>query len=155
MDRRFLIVAVCAAALLLILILTRRSKKMALPEEAVRARLSAAIDAVENRDLGDVMDVVSERFQGKGMDRAGVKRRLGMYMQFGGWRKVAFKDPVVQVLDPRRVEVTLVAVLASGKMAPDRMGVYHFQLTFELEDDDEWRVTSGDYQPARLGDLGG
>ncbi len=154
-----MIIGVALLAVLAFLLLSRRDK-LAPPEQAVRERINAGVIAAEQKKMPELTDLVSERFRGMGMDRRQVKAMLFMFLQRGAWRKVFIQNLDIKVLDPKRVEASFSAVLAAGRnvnsiadIAPDSAGVFSFELTFELEDDDVWRVTTGTYQRRRLRDL--
>ncbi len=158
--RPWIVIAAVVLAAVLVALLLRGREEDAVTQ--VRRTLRHAVDAVENQDLGALMDKVSERFRGRGgMNRDGVKGVLFVQLRRGDWRRVFLVDTTIEVDDDQRgARVRTGAVLASGDdlrsvvdVAPTNAATYEFDLRLELEDDDEWRVVSATYQRADLGGL--
>jgi hypothetical protein len=129
------------------------------PEKAVAARIQDGLAAAERRDVGAVMDLISDRFESKRFDRQQLRSILFLRMQQGAWSKVLVVSQEVTAESDTRVEASLDAVLARGgnvetieDVVPDAAGAWHFDMTWELEDGD-WRIVSADYDRLRLRDL--
>ena len=128
------------------------------PETQIRWTLAQAAKAAQERDLGDLMDLVSEKFEGKGMDRRTLKQYVFVQLQRGAWRRVFFVNTVVEVQPAgTSARVKTGAILASGEnvktvddVAGTDAGSYRFDLTMELEEGDTWRVTTAQYEPTPL-----
>ena len=154
------IFVIAVVGVLIVAVLIWRNRPLAPPEQAVRERIDEAVAAAERKDLKGIMAAVSDRFAGGDMDRRQLKGLLFLHMQRGSWKRIFLTNTEVTVMDPKVVEVELDAVLASGgaansiaEIAPERAGVFHFQLTWELEDGDEWRITHAKYERRRLDGL--
>lgn len=129
------------------------------PEAQIRATLQRAVEAVERKDLGGVMEVVSERFESGELTRDRVKGILFMQLQRNDWGRVFLTDTAVELIQDDHAEVKTAAVLAGGErvealrdVAPARASVYRFELELRKEED-EWRVTSAQYRRARWDEL--
>jgi hypothetical protein len=126
------------------------------PEAQIREAIEEAVEAAQERDLGALMDRVSERFASRGMDRDALKGLLFVQLRRGDWRRVFLVNTEIDI-DPSdtTARVRTAAVLATGDqtldledlMATDA-GAYEFDLSFALEEDEVWRVTAASYRAA-------
>lgn len=133
------------------------------PEAQIRAALDRAVMAAEKRDVGGVMEIVSERFESPSYSRDDLRR--GLFVQLRNdtaWKRVVLADVDVELESaaaPERAQVRLKAILAKGEskdgtwrdLAPSDASVYRFDLDFALEDGD-WRVRQVAYRRAGLAD---
>lgn len=132
------------------------------PAARIRAAIDRAVAATEAKDIGGVMEIVSERFDSASVSRADLPRILFAQLHGHGWRRVVLSDVDIRVEEgdaPERAKVSLVALLAKSDskdgtwrdLAPSEASVYRFELDFVLEEG-EWRVRQAAYRPARLGE---
>ena len=138
---------------LALVVLSRRGNDD--PEARIRAAINDGIEAAEAQDLSGVMEVVSERFKSRTMDRDQLKGMLFIQLRRGAWRRVFLTDAEITLGDEVPVttaKVKLEALLASGKevktiedVVPTNAAKYQFDLIFENEDD-TWRVVSAEYK---------
>jgi hypothetical protein len=129
------------------------------PETRIRAVIAAVIAAAEQRDLGGIMKHVSRDFRSPELDRNELKGLLFVELRRGDWRRVVLVKTVVQLADTEHARVVLVALLASGDdvlaledLLRTDADTYRFDVTMALEED-EWRVTTAAYEPARAANL--
>ncbi len=133
------------------------------PEAQIRAALDRAAQAANARDVGAVMEIISEQFDSPGASRKDVQRALFVQLRNDtAWKRVVLADVDVElesVDPPQRAQVKLKAILAKGEskdgtwrdLAPSEASVYRFDLQFAREDDD-WRVRQVAYRRAGLAD---
>ena len=122
------------------------------PEMAIRMAIERTAQAAEAQDVGGVMEVISERFKGRGMDRRDLTRYVFAQLRTGRWRSVFIVRTDVDLKDEQHARVRTSAVLARGagitslaEAAKTRADAYRFDLDFEREDDGEWRVVVARY----------
>ncbi len=153
MNRRYFYVG--AAIAIVVLLLVNRQKAVD-HEVLIRGVINDTIAAAEAQDLGGMLEHVSDRFRSGEMDKRGVKGLLFLELRRGAWRKIFLTSADIEVeagADPKRARVILVAVLATGKevhaledVVPTNAGKYRFDLTFEREDEQTWRVTAATHE---------
>jgi hypothetical protein len=121
-------------------------------EEQVRQLFAEAAQAAEERRPGDVVARVSERFQGEGLDRRGLKQLVTFHALRGDWNAVARLGSRVTV-EGNRAEATVDVALARGGRGPslaDRLpagaSVYRVDAVLEREGG-RWAVTSARWRP--------
>lgn len=155
---RKLIVAGLAFAVVIAIVLGRDSEVD--HEALIRAVINRAIAATEAHDLPGILEHVSDRFSSREMDKKGLKGLLFVQLRRGAWRKVFLTDADIDLPedeDPKTARVRLAAVLATGReiedledVIPTNAAKYRFDLAFEREADDEWRVTAATYEQIAL-----
>ena len=140
-SRDLLIVAGAIAVGGLIWLLTRSPARG--PEEQVRALIDQAIEDAEDGDVGDIMDVVSERYQGEGGDRAGLRQYLtGMVLGGGVDVKVLTQQVSVEG-DAAIAELDVVLVRGGLRgAATGDAGTRTVRVELAREDGD-WKFTGG------------
>ena len=127
-------------------------------ETQIRKTLARAARAAQERDLGALMDLVSEEFKGKGMDRRTLKQFVFVQLHRGTWRRVFFVNTSIDVQpDGKSARVETGAILTSGEkvetiedVAGTDAGSYRFDIIMELEEGDTWRVTTAEYESTPL-----
>jgi len=127
-------------------------------EERIRALLDEAARAAVERRIGDVVAAVSERFQGEGLDRRGVKQLVAAHVLRGEWVGVSISGVSVAV-DGERARAIADAVLSrslgDGKaladLLPGEASAQRFDLAFEREPEG-WRVVGARWRPISLAD---
>ena len=130
------------------------------PERAVMERIEEGIAAAERRDVGALMDIVSDDFKSERLTRRQLKTTLFLQMQKAAWSRIFVVDQEIQASSDTVVEVSLDTVLARGgeiesieDVLPDSAGAWHIELRFEREDDDQWRVTWANPERVQLRSL--
>lgn len=129
------------------------------PEQAVQQQIDTVVAAAQKQDLKGILNVVSKKFSGQGMDRDQVKAILFVHLQRNSWRTIFLVNVDVNAVSQTEVKASIDAVLAGGgqiktlqDVVPDRAGAYHFDLTFGLEED-VWRVTTGQFKRRNVTDF--
>lgn len=128
------------------------------PEAQIRAVIERARQAAEARDVGGVMDAVSETFQTAPIDRRDLNQLVYYELHRGKWSKVYVLDVDIELsADHKTAEVKLAAILAAGDGAlkdlrPKDAGAWRFDLGFEREDGG-YKVVRASYRQAQLSDL--
>ncbi|HVP68248.1 MAG TPA: hypothetical protein VMT17_13390 [Anaeromyxobacteraceae bacterium] len=87
-------------------------------EERVRRVFEDAARAAEERRVGDVMEAVSPRFRGEGVDRDGLRRFVAFHALRGSWSAAVVLGSSVR-LDGGAAEATVDVALARGGGRPD------------------------------------
>ena len=119
------------------------------PEQAVRERIGAMQEAMDERDAGAVGDLLADDFVGnEGLDKRGA-RQLAAAM-FLRYRDVSAKlGPATVELRGGRDAVARFSVLAtggSGGLWPDSSQVYEVETGWRLVDG-EWKLLSAEWKP--------
>ena len=141
-SRDLLIVAGAIAVGVLIWLFTRAPAKG--PEEQVRSLISQAIEDAEDGDVGDLMDVVSDRYQGQGGDRAGLRQYLTGMVLGGGIDVKVLTQQVSVDGDVARAELDVVLVRGGLRgAAMGDAGARTVRVDLAREDGD-WKVTGGE-----------
>jgi hypothetical protein len=123
-------------------------------EARIRALLDRAAQAVEQKRPGDVMDGVSERFQGEGMGRRELQQFVTYNALRGSWNAVIPLATRVQVEGDRADAVVDVALArgATGQgiagRLPEAGDTWRIEAVLEREKG-EWRVVSARWRPLR------
>lgn len=128
----------------------------ATPEARIRAALDRAVAAAEARDVGGVMDVVSDAYDSPTNTRNDLQRALLVQLRNDtSWKRVVLSEVVVDVEDvdpPARAQVSVAAVLAKGDgPVPANASVYRFDLVFAAEGG-SWKIRQVAYRRAGLGE---
>lgn len=126
-------------------------------EEQIRARFLGAARAAEEKQIGGVMEVVSERFSGRDLDKQGVKRLVAGMVLRGDWVAVSVAGVAVSVRgDVARANLDIVTA-RSGKgkavadLLPQEAAAHRLTCRLEREDGD-WRVVTAEWEQIPLGD---
>jgi hypothetical protein len=118
------------------------------PEQQVRAIIAAAEDAAERRDHGDLVALLSPRFEGaRGEDAREVSRLLRAYLAANPSLHVTTRIEGIDFpyQDMARVELTVGTLGRGGQGA---FGLDADAKSFELElqrEGDDWRVTRAEW----------
>jgi hypothetical protein len=123
-------------------------------EARIRALLDRAAQAVEQKRPGDVMDAVSERFQGEGMGRRELQQFVTYNALRGSWNAVIPLATRVQVEGDRADAVVDVALVRgapgqgiAGRL-PEAGDTWRIEAALEREKGG-WRVVSARWRPLR------
>jgi hypothetical protein len=124
-------------------------------EEQIRALLADAARAAEEQRVGDAVRDVSERFEGEGLDRRGVKQLVAAHVLRGTWVSVTIAGAAIApVGDAARAAVDVV-LSRSGKgtplteLLPAQASVHRFQLRLERERG-AWKVVRAAWRPITI-----
>lgn len=123
------------------------------PEEAIQARLDAAVAAVEERDTGYFRDLISAAFldaRGLGRDDA-INRLRGLFLRYPRIRVIRGFDEI-ELRGEGAAQVVVTAGLSGDQgrpLAGFSADLYRFELEFAMEADGEWRIIGADYTSAR------
>jgi hypothetical protein len=154
-PRSIALAAVAVAALVGAVWLLRGSRPVE-PEERIRAMFQEAAHAAEQRKVSEVVEVLSQRFEGGGQGqratRDDARRLLAFELLRGQWISVTISSAQVIVDGPRaRANVDAVLSRAADRskgvasMLPGEASVHRFSLELE-EEDGRWRVVSGEWR---------
>jgi uncharacterized protein (UPF0335 family) len=125
-------------------------------EEKIRALIDRVERAAEERDAGDVLDALADDFEGvRGEDRRDVERIVrGTFLRM----KDVYVYTVIRSIDVTsqgEAEGTILVGMAGNDIdSPSQLrdlhaDLYEFDLDF-VEQDGEWKVSGGQWRPARL-----
>lgn len=118
------------------------------PEQALRTRIDAMSDAVQQRQVGDFMDAVAEDFVGNGgLDRRGLQRLLQLQV-LGNALIGATIGPIEVTLRDDRAEARFEVLLTggSGRLLPERASAYRVVSGWR-RDGDDWLLYSAQWEP--------
>jgi hypothetical protein len=127
-------------------------------EERIGALLDRAARAAEEKRVADVVEPVSERFRGGGLDRRGVKQLVAFHVLRGEWVSVSISSPRIRVLEEgagARANVDVVLARGAGKgkaldaLLPGEASVHRIACRLEREDGD-WRIVEATWTPVGL-----
>lgn len=158
------------SAALPVLILAACSADPGSPEAQVRALISRAESAAENKDIGRLKQLISERYSDeRGQDRQAVAGLLSYYFLrhqtihlFTRIQTVEFSDPEHanrESADPGSARASVLVAMAGTPMlvvddlARLRADLYRFDFELVREDDGEWRVARAAWSRATRGDF--
>jgi len=152
MSRRSLAVVAVVAAIAAALLMTRLLRRPPGDEEQIRALLQAAAEAAGEKRVSGVMEGVSERFEGQGLDRRGVARLVTFHVLRGSWVSVRVAGSTLRVQGDAALAAVDVVMLRSGKGAelsellPEQGTIHRFDLRLAREEDG-WRVVGARSRP--------
>ena len=141
--------------LLIALLLSLCACKKTSDEELIRAKVRAALTAVDEKKSGDVVADAAEDFRGpRKMDLRETRRIITGYMFGAGWLR-AFERKLEVSVTGDTAHVDLEVVLAKGKavkrpedVLPTNGTVLDVDLDVERRDG-EWKFVQGDYTQLR------
>jgi hypothetical protein len=129
--------------------------------DAIERRVVEMTRAAERRELGAVLDAVSERFRsGEGWDKQEVKGVVAAQILRGQWVRIFTTDLSITEVSPTRGDFQ--ARFIFGRSQADRLedlvresvlSAYLIEGTFEREADGEWRVVSARHRRLGPGEL--
>ena len=153
MIRKFLIPVV------LTVLLAACTDKPLSPEDEIRQYIETGIEAAENRNTGDLADMVDEHYQDQnGLNKAKLKSMLRFYFLR---HKNIFLFKKIEKIDfpsEQEAEVTLYVAMAGSAISDAsllsslRARVYYFEMEL-VKPDDEWLLKSARWQRASPGDM--
>jgi hypothetical protein len=152
---RLLVVGVCLAFALLAGCKSRKS-----PRDQINETIAAAEQAAEEKDLGRLKELISERYSDAGgNDRAMLVRMLQLRFLQARAVHLLVRVPAIHLPTPDRAEATVLAGMASSPIAgPQQLAnlsadVYRFELVLAREAPTTWRVVSASWSPAQPSEL--
>ena len=126
-------------------------------EDRIRALLDGAALAAQERRIGDVVEVLSERFAGGGLDKQGVKRFVAGMVLRGDWVSVSVAGLAVVVEgDGARANVDVVTARggkgkAVSDLLPEEAAAHRIACRLAREGSD-WRVVGAEWAQITLGE---
>ena len=150
-----LVAALLLAAAAAAVFAPRLLRRAPTDEEQIRAIFDDAARAAEEKRIGDAVRDVSERFQGEGLDRRGVKQLVAAHVLRGSWVSVTVSGAKVAVQGPTARAAVDVILYRGGKgtplaaLLPEQATLHRFQLQLAREED-RWRVTTAAWRPISL-----
>ncbi len=121
-------------------------------QEIIQRNVLSMARSAESRDLGGVMEHVSDRFRGKGMNRDELNRFLAGQILTGRWVKVFVRGMEVDLVaeGKARFRGRFVFGRAEGdtfeQLARDgQIQAWEVSGDVEREADGKWRFVTGDY----------
>jgi hypothetical protein len=157
MQRRTMAVLVAVGALVGIVALRQLTREPERDEDRIRALLDGAALAAQEKRIGDVVEIVSERFAGGGLDRQGVKRFVAGMVLRGDWVSVSVAGLAVVVEgDAARANVDVVTARggkgkAVADLLPEEAAAHRIACRLAREGSD-WRVVGAEWAHITLGE---
>ncbi len=126
------------------------------PEGQVRARMADLELAAEAGDVGELKELISERY----LDAYGHdKQRLSSFVTLHVLRNQRGREIILRLRDVQILDAHSAAVVAhiglagAGAGSALRGSVYALELDLEREADEEWRITWAQWKPAAAAEL--
>ncbi len=131
------------------------------PQEIIQRNVLSMARSAEQRDLGEVMEHVSDAFRGPSqMGKDDLRRLLASQILRGTWVKVFVRDLQVDLESDTRARFRGRFVFGRSEgetleeLAKDsRIQAYEIDGDVVLEDDGEWRFVTGAYRTIPVGQL--
>lgn len=131
-------------------------------QEAITRKVVEMTRAAEDKDVGGVMESVSERFKtdGGGWGKREVRGVLTAQVLRGQWVRIFMTNLEVHEVSPSQGDFQ--ARFIFGRSQAERvedlaassvLNAYLIEGTFEKEEDGEWRVVRAKYRPLDATDL--
>jgi hypothetical protein len=155
MKRTTMAVIAALAALVALVAFRRLGGEPASDEDRIRALFAGAALAAEEKRIGDVVEGVSDRFAGQGLDKQGVKRLVAGMVIRGDWVSVSIGGISVAVEGARaRANVDLVMARggkgkAVADLLPEEGSAHRLGCALEREEGG-WRVVGATWAPISL-----
>jgi hypothetical protein len=154
--RRLVLAAAALAALAgAVAVAVRLLSEPPSDEDRIRALFAEAAKAAQEKRVSAAVECVSERFQGQGLDRRGVKQLVAFETLRGAWVSVAVTATSIEVAGDAAT-ATVDLVLARGgagkelvDLLPGEASAHRIDCTLEREDAG-WRVVSATWRPLDL-----
>ncbi|MGA9520365.1 MAG: hypothetical protein WBV82_02810 [Myxococcaceae bacterium] len=151
--------ALALAAAVAVLVLWPRNKPT--PEEQIRQMVIQMTAAAEEKDLGFIMEQISERFRGTSpaLSKQELRQILAAQILRGQWVRVFVRDIDVELRSPSEAWFRGKFIFGRSEAdtlerlsAESRIQAYEVEGTLEQEDG-EWRFVSGGYRVIPAGQL--
>ncbi len=160
--RAWIAIAVAAAAGVGLAVWLARPEAPLTEAERIRARFAEAARAAEERKAGDVVEILSPRFEGGGeagmrVTRDEVKRLVALELLRSQWVSVKILPDAQVDVRGDRARAIVDAVLSSAAdpvgrlpdLLPGEYSLHRFDLELALEEG-EWRVVRGAWRQIPL-----
>ena len=140
------------------LLLLACSNKPSTPEDEIRLYLKKGVEAAENRDHGDLSDLIDDAYlDHKGIDKSHISTLLRAY--FFRHKNIYLFTKIREISFPtdNEAEVILNVAMAgsvisdASTLASLRARMYRFEL--HLVKQDEWLLRSATWQIANMADM--
>jgi hypothetical protein len=119
------------------------------PEQRLRGTVASLQAAIEDRNAGDIREVLADDFIGpEGLDREGAVRLAQAMFLRHREIGVTIAGPLQVRMQPGHASVRFEAALTggSGSVLPDAARLYSVETGWRL-DDGNWRLTSANWTP--------
>jgi hypothetical protein len=153
--RSVVVVAAAMGAAAGAFLLARLSAPTPTEEAQIRALFVDTARAVQEKRVGDAMRAISLRFQGEGLDHAGLKGFVTFHALRGEWSRVAVAGDRIAI-DGDAAAATVHVLLArsgQGDTLPDLLptagSAYRIACALAREDEG-WRVVGASWKPIPL-----
>ena len=123
------------------------------PKAEIRAVIDRTVEAAENKEIGTILDAVSEDFSGHGLDRRELRRMIFALIHRSQWRRIFVTGTDIELQGGDRARVTTGALMTRGNdvktieqaALQTRTDTLRFDLGFKKEDG-QWRVYRLNYK---------
>jgi hypothetical protein len=157
LKRRTLLIGAVAVAVVVVAVARRAGRAPETDEDRIRALFARAATAAAERRVAGVVEGVSERFAGGGLDKQGIKRLVAGMLLRGDWVSVTIAGIAVTVQEGgARANVDVITARggtgkALAELAPQEAAAHRIACRLEREDGD-WRVVGATWEAITLGD---
>lgn len=145
-----------------VLVLLMWPKQELTPEQIIYRNVLQMQRAAEEKDVGAIMEHVSDRFQGEpqALNKDDLRRFLAAQILRGAWVRVFVRDTDIRLTSA--TEATFEGKFVFGRSEADtleklaaesRVGGYRVTGKLELEQDGAWRFVSAGYEAIPPGQL--
>lgn len=132
------------------------------PEDVIREKVIKMGEAAEEKNLGYIMDQISDRFRGspEPLTKDELKQVLAAQILKGNWVRVFIRETEVRVVSDN--EATFSGKFIFGRSSGDSLEnlvkrtdieAYQVDATLQREKDGQWRFVSGGYKRIPPGTL--
>jgi len=128
------------------------------PEDEIRAYINSGVEAAENRNSGDLADMMDPRYSdAKGYNKDRLEKIIGLYFFRHKNIHLFTKIDEIKVFSDEEALVTLHVAMAGqaisslSVLSGLRAQIYRFEL--DLVKQDEWLLRSAKWQPASQRDF--
>lgn len=143
--------------IILLLVSLAACRRAESDEARIRRIFFEAAKAAEERQIGEVVKDVSDRFHSGDVDRDSVKSIVAAAVLRGGWVSATVTGASVRVLgDEAQAVVDLVLARGKGRpslasLAPDEASVERFEFALSREREG-WKIVSASHRSVNLAD---
>ena len=130
------------------------------PKAEIQAVIDRTVEAAENKEIGTILEAVSDDFSGHGMDRKELRRMIFALIHRSQWRRIFVTGTDIELQSDDRARVTTGAVMARGNdvktieqaALQTRTDTLRFDIGFKKEGGD-WKVYRINYRRVAPQDL--
>jgi hypothetical protein len=145
--------------LLTALLIAACNDKTSSPEDEIRQFIDSGIDAAEQRNTGDLSDMIQQSYSDqKGYDKKQLISLMRIYFLRNKSIYLFSKIKDIQISGNQNAKVELYVAMA-GKQISDitllsnyRARIYYFELQL-IKPDDEWLLEQASWKPASAADI--